>query len=165
MSEISVEDSFRLAMRRLAASVTVLTLVHEGKPLGMAATAVCSLSFDPPSILACINKSASLHDAFAGATRFGVNILGVEQEAVARRFSDPQFRDTRFEGIDWVLQDGDVPLIVGSQASLVCLRKGPLEHASHSILIGEVLHGEVHPEVRPLLYADGAFASHAPLNL
>ena len=55
--------------------MTVLTLELEGQPFGMVATAVCSLALEPPSILACINKSAFLHDEFAGCTRFGLNIL------------------------------------------------------------------------------------------
>ena len=163
MSELRIEDGFRLAMRRLAASVAVLTIVRHGQPMGMAATAVCSLSFDPPSILACINRTASLHDDFAGIERFGVNLLTVEQDHVARRFSDPQFRDSRFEGIEWDLHDGAVPLIAGSQASLVCARSARFEHGSHSILIGEVLRSHVRDDVCPLLYADGAFARHVAL--
>ncbi len=159
-----LSENFRLAMRRLAATVTVLTVVRDGKPLGMAATAVCSLSFDPPSILACINKSASLHEALTGAEHFGVNVLTVEQAAIANRFADPQFRETRFEGFDWQLHNGEVPIIAGSQASLVCVRKGPLEHGSHSILVGEVIYGDVKAGVNPLLYADGNFARHLLLG-
>ncbi|QGP81552.1 MULTISPECIES: flavin reductase [Sphingomonadaceae] len=75
MTTSANQAEFRLAMRRLAATVTVLTLELEGQPFGMVATAVCSLALEPPSILACINKSAFLHDEFAGCTRFGLNIL------------------------------------------------------------------------------------------
>ena len=84
MNAPTAGDSFRLAMRRLAASVTVLTIMRDGRPLGMAATAVCSLSFDPPSILACINRSASLHDDFVGIERFGR--IGQRLQQDARRF-------------------------------------------------------------------------------
>ena len=164
MNAIGLEESFRLAMRRLAASVSVLTLVRDGQPFGMAATAVCSLSFEPPSTLACINRSASLHDDFAVVERFGVNILAVEQEDIARRFSDPRFRNSRFEGVEWDMHEEDVPLIAGSQASIVCSRAGRFEHGSHSILIGQALHGKVRTDVCPLLYSDGTFARHAMLR-
>jgi flavin reductase len=91
-------------------------------------------------------------------------MLAVEQAGIASRFADPKFRETRFEGFDWNLHDGVVPVISGSQASLVCARKGPLEHGSHSILIGEVLHAEAQSGINPLLYADGGFAHHIPLG-
>lgn len=155
-------DAFRLAMRRMAATVTVLTLVRDGRPMGMAATAVCSLSFDPPSLLACVNRSASLHDAFAGTDHFGVNLLSLEQEDLAARFSDPRYRDARFEGIGWAMHELEVPLLIGSQASLVCRTAARFEHGTHSVLVGEVAAVEVADHVRPLIYADGGFARHLP---
>ena len=155
-----VETEFRMAMRRLAATVTILTLQDQGRPMGMAATAVCSLSIDPPSILACINQAARLHPLLVGADRFGLNILADDQDDIVRRFSDPRFRKSRFDDVDWHFESGDVPVIAGSQASLVCARSEVLQHASHSIVIGEVISANVCTDIRPLLYVDGGFARH-----
>ncbi|TIQ82750.1 MAG: flavin reductase family protein, partial [Mesorhizobium sp.] len=49
-------------MGRFAGAVNIITTEEDGLPSGLIATAVCSLSFDPPSVLVCINKSASSHD-------------------------------------------------------------------------------------------------------
>lgn len=159
----AMAETFRLAMRRLGASVTVLTLMRDGVPTGMAATAVCSLSFDPPSVLACINRSASLHDALCTATHFGVNLLTAQQAAIAARFADPAFRNSRFDGVGWHNHDGQAPLINGAQAALACRRAACFAHGTHTILVGEMVAGTVESQVEPLLYVDGGFAGHAPL--
>ena len=160
MTTSANQAEFRLAMRRLAATVTVLTLELEGQPFGMVATAVCSLALEPPSILACINKSAFLHDEFAGCTRVGLNILAVNQQEIVRRFADPDLRACRFQGIELETVSEKVPLIAGSQAALVCSARNMVDYASHSILIGEVEETRVEPEISPLLYVDGNLAFH-----
>ena len=59
---LDLGHQFRLAMRKLASTVTVLTTREADEHHGMAATAVTSLSTEPPSLLVCVNRSASLHD-------------------------------------------------------------------------------------------------------
>ncbi|WP_427965417.1 flavin reductase family protein [Altererythrobacter sp.] len=160
MAEIAIEADFLKAMRRFASTVTILTAFDKGQPLGIVATAVCSLSLEPPSVLACINRSAFMHPVFARAPVFGVNILAVEQEGVVQRFLDPSLREMRFDGFDWHLHEEDVPVIDGSQASLVCKIGDRIEHSSHTIVIGEVIDVLVRNEVSPLLYVDGALVQH-----
>src|SRR5690606_28719957 len=58
-------DSFRQAMRRVAATVNVISICVEGRPMGITATAVSSVSMSPPSLLVCINQAASLHEPMA----------------------------------------------------------------------------------------------------
>ncbi len=69
------EADFRKAMRRLASAVTVISTAHDDRRHGMTATAVTSVSSAPPSLLACINRSASLHAPLLASRRFCVNIL------------------------------------------------------------------------------------------
>ena len=61
MTQDSFKSDFRKAMRRLTSAVTVITTAHEDRRYGMTATAVTSVSADPPSLLICVNRSASLH--------------------------------------------------------------------------------------------------------
>ena len=58
-------SSFRTAMRHVAATVYAVTTGHGGGRYGILATAVSSLSFEPPSLLVCVNRSASLHAPLA----------------------------------------------------------------------------------------------------
>src|SRR5258707_10202220 len=67
--------SFRLAMRRFPAAVTVITSADQTRRHGMTATAVTSLSMDPPSLVVCVNQSSLLHDIMLLARRFCVNLL------------------------------------------------------------------------------------------
>lgn len=105
---LNLDQDFRGAMRRLAATVCVVSIRENGRPLGMTATAVTSLAADPPSLLVCVNKSASMHDALAGAELFCVNLLHRDQEHVAKIFSDSTRRDVRFATGIW-FQDGEAP--------------------------------------------------------
>ena len=56
-----LSESVRNAMRRVASTVNVISICVDGRPMGITATAVSSISLDPPSLLVCINRAASLH--------------------------------------------------------------------------------------------------------
>lgn len=162
MSQLAIDVDFRMAMRRFAASVSILTLSEGDRPFGMVATAVCSLSFEPPSVLACINRSAYLHPMFLQAKHFGINVLAVDQEDVVHSFFGQEDRTTRFRTLDWHLGKEGVPIIKGCQSSMVCSINDRIEHTSHTIIIGQVANVAVRNEVQPLIYVDGQLSQHAP---
>src|SRR5688500_16714155 len=83
-----LNDSFRQAMRRVASTVNVISICVDGQPLGITATAVSSLSMEPPSLLVCINRAAFVHAKMEDSTHFGVNVLHRDQEALANMFAD-----------------------------------------------------------------------------
>src|SRR5258707_8398131 len=66
--------AFKKGMRHLAASVTLITTRHRELRGGLTATAVCSVSAEPPQILVCVNKTASAHDPIGepGFLRFNI---------------------------------------------------------------------------------------------
>src|SRR5256885_4626682 len=81
------KDLFRHVIGHFASGVTVITARHEGVDHGMTASAVSSLSLEPPMLLACVNKSVSTGKAIAGGGAFGVSILSEEQGDVAEHFA------------------------------------------------------------------------------
>src|SRR5687768_17314398 len=87
---------FREAMRRVASTVNVISICVDGQPLGITATAVSSLSMDPPSLLVCINRAAAVHASMADLANFRVNILHRDQEDIARMFADRREEERRF---------------------------------------------------------------------
>ena len=89
-------EDLRQALRRLAKAVVVITAWHEGSRYAMAATAVSELSFDPPSLLICVNRSASLHAPLSAGAPFAVNILHHGQEHIAARCSGAIKGEERF---------------------------------------------------------------------
>ena len=74
-------EQFRLGMRRLPAAVTLVTCKYDGKYFGLTATAVTSLSADPPSLLTCVNREASAHRAILESKAFGINVLPHDKAA------------------------------------------------------------------------------------
>src|ERR1700742_887242 len=83
---ISGED-FKLAMRRLAGGVSIISGIGPDGPLGVTATAVTSLTAEPPSVLCCLNRSLELESAVKETGRFAVNMLRADHHDLAKRFA------------------------------------------------------------------------------
>ena len=149
-------DAFRQAMRRVASTVNVITICADGEPMGITATAMSSLAIDPPSLLVCINQTASLHGSFSDASHFGVNVLHRDQQHLAQMFADRSKAELRFTA-GWDLDCARPPRLIDAQAALLCRRIDHHQCGTHSIFIGVVEEVRVREEVAPLLYLDGSY--------
>src|SRR5579862_7315586 len=111
-----VTGDFKRAMRRLASTVTIIsTSDANGNRYGMTATAVNSLTMDPPSILICANQSASIHDPLTVRGRFCVNVLTTEHEELVSAFSGRLKGDARFGVGEWGVDETGMPYLDGAQ--------------------------------------------------
>ena len=144
-------DAFRESMRHVASTVYAVTTLDEGKRYGILATAVSSLSFEPPSLLVCVNRTASLHDPLERAERFCVNVLGLGNRDVAEHFMLPHA--DRFAVGEWTESHG-VPVLATAQSSLVCRMVHRHEFGTHTIFIGELLAAKHRQDATPLTYFD-----------
>src|SRR5215210_3134746 len=135
---MSDRELFRQAFRRHAATVVVLTYFDaSGAPCGMTATSMCSLSADPPSLLACINREARAHAEITALGRFGVDLLSIDQRPIANHCSRPGTYKQLGEG--WLAADvptGSMPRLVDSLAHLECLVDSSYVAYSHSVFLG-----------------------------
>jgi flavin reductase len=148
--------AFKEAMRRVAATVNVISICVEGKPMGITATAVSVVSMDPPSLLVCVNQAASVHPWIEDVLHFNVNVLHRDQAEVATIFADRKLEAQRFIR-GW---DNDCvvpPRLRGAQATILCRRIDHHRFGTHSIFIGLVEEVATRSEVDPLLYVDGRF--------
>lgn len=145
-------EAFRNAMRHVAATVYAVTTRHDGVPSGILATAVNSLSFDPPSLLVCINRSASLHDPLIAEGSFAVNVLGLGNRDVADHFMNPEAAD-RFSQGNWTDIAG-VPVLMDAQSSFVCKMVHSHEFGTHTVIIGELVAAHHREDATPLTYYD-----------
>lgn len=157
--------SFRDAMRRLAATVTIISARGAGRRHGITATAVTSLSMEPPSLLVCVNRSGSLHDLLSESDRFCVNLLRSEQAALSDAFSGKLPSEERFLHGAWKEDGEGLPFLADGQASIFCRRRDAIQHGSHSIFIGEVESVLLTEDISPLIYSNGAYSRCAPLEL
>lgn len=147
---------FRAALGRFASGVTVLTARDtDGRDHGMTVSAFCSASLVPPLVLACIDRTAEMHDILGKAKHFGVSILEEGQEALSRRFAE--LPAGRFDGIGYSRAESGVVLLDDAIAHLECRRTDRYDAGDHSIYVGEVEWATCRPE-RPLLYYRGGYA-------
>jgi flavin reductase (DIM6/NTAB) family NADH-FMN oxidoreductase RutF len=145
-------QAFRMAMRHVAATVYAVTTGHGGGRYGILATAVSSLSFDPPSLLVCINRTASLHAPLASGDTFCVNVLGLGNRDIAEQFTKGRWED-RFAVGEWSEMHG-VPVLDSAQSSFVCRRAHCHEFGTHTIFIGELIDARHRADAAPLTYYD-----------
>lgn len=151
-------DVLRQAMTRLSAGVAVVTASWQGRLHALTATAICSVSLEPPLILVCVGRASRFHAAILGSSRWGVSLLAEDQVDVARHFSD-RGRDllTQFDEVPHVRgATTDAPLVEGALAWLECSTWATHDGGDHSIVIGQVLEGAAGPGA-PLTYFRGRY--------
>ena len=154
-------DTFRLAMRKFAATVSIISTITESNSRhGMAATAVTSLSFEPLSLLIAVNKSASMHEPLGNAQKFCVNVLQTSQTEQCEVFSNGEKRQQRFEIGDWREGKAKLPYLFDAQANIFCSVGQSIDAGSHSAFIGLVEEVRVRNSVNPLIYLDGSFLKY-----
>jgi flavin reductase len=156
----TAQDVFGRAMRRVASTVHVLTTLHDGRRFGLAATAVCSLSADPPSLLVCVKRASEAHDAIVASRRICINVLGEGQRAVAARFSDAfgDKAEQRFVGAAWYALATGAPALVDAAAVFDCRVFGSTEYKTHSVLTCLIEAVDLGVASAPLIYADQKYA-------
>lgn len=164
LSQDQRTEHFRQSMRRLASTVCVISCKRGGARYGITVTSVTPLSFSPISILACVNKSASINTPLKDEGRYCINVLCASQADVSNSFSGGLPLNERFDVGGWAEMDG-VPYLPNAQASLFCEMDQVISYATHDIIIGRVSEASFAPDIAPLIYQNGSYAVTAPLAL
>lgn len=157
MTEDELASRTRVGLRRLAKAVVIITSADEGGRYAMAATAVSELSLEPPSLLICVNRTASIHPVLAAGAPFAINILHISHEPICINCTGPTKGEERFSIGEWENGALGVPRLADAQASLVCRNEQRIDYATHSIFIGRVVEASSSETVEPLVYADGIY--------
>lgn len=167
--EIGVKpDRFLAGMRQFAAGCTIIAARHDGARAGLTATAMCSVTADPPRLLVCVNHKVRAHALITASGSLSVNVLGRRHETLAKRFAgmiDGVAGEDRFQGADWVERVTGAPLLEDALAAFDCRVVEETPVGSHSVFLCQVVDVLVHAEPsahnNPLLYFDGRFAALA----
>jgi Conserved protein/domain typically associated with flavoprotein oxygenases, DIM6/NTAB family len=153
------KDEFRSALGRFASGVTIVTTkTKEDKPIGITVSAFASVSLEPPLILVCIDKRASVHDILEEGHPFSVNILAEDQEILSRRFASKE--PDRFAGIGYTEGEAGVPILNGALAAIECRVAHSYSGGDHTIIVGEVERIDV-TDGKPLAYFRGGYVQLA----
>ena len=142
-------------MGLFATGVTIITTRDEqGRPYGLTANAVTSLSLDPPLLLICVDRKAETFPHFFDSKIFVLNILAEDQEAVSRRFATTG--GEKFAGLEYRLGQLGTPILAGTLGHIECRIIETIEGGDHVIHVGEVESAEW-SEGRPLLFYRGRY--------
>jgi flavin reductase len=151
------ETAFKTAMRQVASSVAIIAAAQGRRRNGLTATAICSVSAAPPTLLVCVSREASATVLIEESAAFAVNFLASSQHGVARLFSTAKLApEARFAEGTWTTLETGSPMLEGTVASFDCRVESRVMSGTHNIYIGRVA-GAVSLEQDVLLYRDGLF--------
>lgn len=149
-------QELRDVVRRFASGVTIVTVAVGEELHGMTASSFASVSLDPALVLVSLDKTSRTRTMIGTAGSFAVNILGHEQEDIARVFA--RSGDKTFESLPHRIGPLGAPLLEGSIAWLECHTTEVVEGGDHDIFIAEVLASGTSAGA-PLVYYDRAYRS------
>lgn len=142
-------DEYRNAMARLGAAVNVITTAGVAGRRGFTASAVCSVSDTPPTLLVCVNRGHDSHPALLANRVMCINTLNAGQSALSDVFAgaDRQEGEARFEAGEWDVLSTGAPALRGAVVSFDCRIVLTTDVGTHSVMFGEVeaiRHGTKH---------------------
>jgi flavin reductase (DIM6/NTAB) family NADH-FMN oxidoreductase RutF len=159
-------DLFKAGMRRLAGHVCVIsTAARDGSRNGLTATAVASVTVAPPTLLCCINRTASAFDTVKDAGRFVVNVMPESEREIATRFAGGDSGEARFITGDWITLATGAPALASALVAFDCKVSDIAEIGSHGVFFGEVQAVHLSDGLEgPLLYLQGSYGGFAELR-
>src|ERR1700761_7375203 len=132
--------AFREAMSRLGAAVHVVTTDGPGGKTGFTATAICSVSDNPPTLLVCLNRKSQGSPLLAANRGFRVNPLGAAQEPLSNVFAGRTGATLadRFQVGEWTTLATGAPVLNSAIVACDCRVLAIKAVASHNVIFGVV---------------------------
>lgn len=134
------QASFREAMSRLGAAVHIITTSGPSGECGLTASAVCSVTDNPPTVLVCLNRASETNEAFKTNGVFCVNTLNANQELLSNSFAGftEETMLERFANAEWDRMLTGAPALLSALVSLDCEIASVTEVGTHSVIFGDV---------------------------
>jgi flavin reductase len=138
MTEIAPED-YRDAMARLGAAVSIITTDGPAGRAGFTASAVCSVTDDPPTLLVCMNRASSAHASVTGNKLVCVNVLSAQQEPLSRLFGGKVPIAERFAAAVWSTLETGAPVLADCAVAFDCQIVNVTAVSTHDVLFCRVV--------------------------
>lgn len=130
---------FRDAMSLLATAVNVVTTNGDSGRHGFTASAVCSVTDTPPTLLVCMNQTARSHNYFRDNKTLCVNVLGAQHEPLSNAFASRLSSEERFEQGSWTELATGAPVLKEALVSFDCVIEDIQQVGTHSVFMCRVL--------------------------
>jgi flavin reductase (DIM6/NTAB) family NADH-FMN oxidoreductase RutF len=157
-----LSQEMKSAMRSLGATVCIISSAKEDTHYAMTATAISSLSLDPPALLVCVNRDTGLHEALSAHNDFCVNALHFHQKPLSENCAWKLSAEERFKEGNWAISENGTPYLTDAQVAIHCHMDGSYDYGSHTIFIGKIHQIDNADDVDPLLYLNGTYFAHKP---
>lgn len=151
------KQRFRDAMSTLAAAVNVVTTDGPGGRAGFTATAVCSVCDEPPTLLVCLNRGASVYDVFKRNDVLCVNTLTDAQSDLSNLFGGKSSMEERFAAARWDQSVTGAPVLENALVSFDCIISERVNVGTHDILFCEVAGVRQSEQAGSLVYYDRGY--------
>lgn len=161
--ELPVTDTFRDTMRRFPATVTIITGQMDGSDHGMTATAVTSVSMEPPSLVVCLNNRTLLHEILLSSPYFTVNVLAQGHEDMANAFAGKIAPEERFALEGWARNKHGLMQLSTAQANVTCKRMAAMPYGTHTMFVGQVQAARVSDDAASLIYENAKYCAATPV--
>lgn len=148
---------FRNAMARLGAAVNIITTDGPAGRAGFTASAVCSVTDTPPTLLVCLNRSSSVYDAFRENRQLCVNTLAAGHEALSNLFGGKTPMAERFIAAEWSTLVTGSPILSDALISFDCVVTQVMSVGTHDILVCEAQALVLSDSRHGLIYFDRGY--------
>lgn len=149
---------FRNAMSLLTTAVNVITTEGAAGMHGFTASAVCSVTDTPPTLLVCMNQSSRSHAHFIQNKILSVNVLGAQHENLSNAFASSKFSsEERFKLGSWITLETGSPVLKDALASFDCEIEQIQQMGTHSIFICKVVAIQQSQQEESLVYFNRAY--------
>lgn len=166
ISEAELRQQFVGSMRTVPGAVAIVASARGDERTGMAVTAWNSVCADPPMLLVCINRNASVHRLVEASGRFSLNLLPATEGETVAIFSAQRGFDgaDRFRPGEW--QDGTLgqPTFTRAVAAFECEVVNSTPFATHDIVVGRVVTMPPATDAPAMTYCNGTICTAVPVD-
>lgn len=158
------QATFRQGMSNLGAAVNVITTDGAAGQAGFTASAVCSVTDSPPTLLVCLNRSASVFEKFKTNKVLCVNTLATHQTELSNVFGGKTPMSERFLRGKWSTLITQAPVLDDALVSFDCEVVQSMSVGSHDVLICQVKAMKQNEGMNALMYFNRTYCEPQPMN-
>lgn len=136
--------------------VVAVCAMVDGEPVGMAASSFVTVSLDPPLVAFCVQWTSTTWPRLQRSARLGISVLGAGHNVVARQLAS-RTRENRFAGLATTATPEGALFVHDASAWFDCALHEVVPAGDHGIVLLDVVHSTVAPEVEPLVYHASTF--------
>jgi flavin reductase len=148
---------FRQGMKKWLTGVSLVTAHHEGADYGLVSTNLAQVGGEQPTLIICVNRTASSHEPIAKGGAFCVNVLTQAHSDLFERFVKPERREERFAAGIWQRGWRQLPVLPDALACFECEVVDAFPRAAQTIFLGRALEVATHPDAgaEPMVFFNG----------